>query len=625
MDDVEPPSKRAKISDLSSQTSFSEILEKMSSSVKFETDHDQVEASEDDADFSDDKLESNHDQYLDAEDLMKINFKDEFELLKVLLKKILHQKDSDYFNLELQHDATVEKLEQYEENVEAAKREINKNREVIGILEDKLQKKVKELEYKTEKISKAEPILKDLAKNAKNDKAKIAELEQKLIESDERVKQREDFIKCYKTEIQKIIATEEATKQSIKMKENEINVLKNALASKDSRISQHSEDNLKKMIDLQETINTKDMEITKLQFKNAELSKTIEESKAKTSNFFVLDKDNAESNHLENLLEDKENELKTVNNENNELLEILNKKEDEIKKLEYQNKEKLNDNKKLKSSVDKLLDKLDFNKRELDTLKRSYKSHFEALNTKYEKFVLMKQPQVSQINLVKRQQKPSSPQLNLVKQPSLSQVKQLSSPHLNVMKEPELPQVNVANQPQLPHLNMMKQLQSPHLSMMKQPSLPHLTQMKQQQQLNTPADIKKRLSSLAHLNISQKNNLQTSSTWFPPPGPITSTSITTPIKPPLPAPGISSLSLINEFMSSTLSSTSSRPSSLSLSPPGPPLPDLISNTNLQRHKLSSSLPNTSSLLSTDDEDSLPSLAEQTSLPREIPVLSGELF
>ena len=34
---------------------------------------------------SDDKLENNHDQYLDAEDLMKMNFKDEFELLKVLL------------------------------------------------------------------------------------------------------------------------------------------------------------------------------------------------------------------------------------------------------------------------------------------------------------------------------------------------------------------------------------------------------------------------------------------------------------------------------------------------------------------------------------------------------------
>ena len=399
MEDTEPPSKRTKIGDdsISESVGFDEILEicsnfinkpqtNRSSSVKMES-VDQDESSEDDVthySHDDENLESNDEQSLDTEDLMKMNIIDSFEALKNLLKKILQQKDSDYFNLELQHDATLEKLEQYEENAEAAKKEINKNREVISKLEDQLQRKMMELKDKTEKIAKAEPILKDLAKNAKSDKAKIADLELKLIASDEKVKKREDVMKLYKSEIQKIIRKEEQTKQSIMMKENEIDALKNALASKDSRISQHSEDNLKKMIDLQETINTKDMEITKLQFKNSELTKAIEDSKAKSSNFFVLDNDNPESNHLENLLEDKEKELKNVNEENNELLEILNKKEDEIKRLEYQNMEKLSDNKKLKSSVDKLLDKLDLNKKELDTIKRSYRSHFEALNSKYE-------------------------------------------------------------------------------------------------------------------------------------------------------------------------------------------------------------------------------------------------
>ena len=602
MEDTEPPSKRTKIGDdsISESVGFDEILEicsnfinkpqtNRSSSVKMES-VDQDESSEDDVThYSDDEenLESNDEQSLDTEDLMKMNIIDSFEALKNLLKKMLQQKDSDYFNLELQHDATLEKLEQYEENAEAAKKEINKNREVISKLEDQLQRKMMELKDKTEKIAKAEPILKDLAKNAKSDKAKIADLELKLIASDEKVKKREDVMKLYKSEIQKIIRKEDQTKQSIMMKENEIDALKNALASKDSRISQHSEDNLKKMIDLQETINTKDMEITKLQFKNSELTKSIEDSKAKSSNFFVLDNDNPESNHLENLLEDKEKELKNVNEENNELLEILNKKEDEIKRLEYQNMEKLSDNKKLKSSVDKLLDKLDLNKKELDTIKRSYRSHFEALNSKYEKFVSAKQknlnqPQIPLNNL--------PPKTNLTTRPS--------SPLVNFTKQLPLAQ-NMLSQP----LNMMK---PPHQPLNTPPPQP----------LNTPSDIKKRLSNLSHLNISQKMSLPPSSALFPsspfPQMPTLVRQVPMSISSGLPSPG--------------MPPTPVKPASLSLSPPGPHLPDLVSNTHLITKSSSiSSSPNTSSLLSTDDEDSLPSLAEQTRLPSEIPLLSGQLF
>ena len=595
MEDTEPPSKRTKIGDdsISESVGFDEILEICSnfinkpqtnrpSSMKMES-FDQDEASEDDAThYSDDEENegSNDEQSLDTEDLMKMNIIDSFEALKNLLKKMLQQKDSDYFNLELQHDATLEKLEQYEENAEAAKKEINKNREVISKLEDQLQRKMMELKDKTEKIAKAEPILKDLAKNAKSDKAKIADLELKLIASDEKVKKREDVMKLYKSEIQKIISNEEKTKQSIMMKENEIDALKNELASKDSRISQHSEDNLRKMIDLQETINTKDMEITKLQFKNSELTKAIEDSKAKSSNFFVLDNDNPESNHLENLLEDKEKELKNVNEENNELLEILNKKEDEIKRLEYQNMEKLSDNKKLKSSVDKLLDKLDLNKKELDTIKKSYRSHFEALNSKYEKFVSAKQQNLNQ---------PQIP-LNLPSKTILTT--RPSSPLVNFTKQLPLAQ-NMLSQP----LNMMK---PPHQLLNTPPPQP----------LNTPSDIKKRLSNLSHLNISQKMSLPPSSPF--PQMPTLVRQVPMSISSGLPSPG--------------MPPTPVKPASLSLSPPGPHLPDLVSNTHLITKSSSiSSSPNTSSLLSTDDEDSLPSLAEQTRLPSEIPVLSGQLF
>ena len=136
------------------------------------------------------------------------------------------------------------------------------------------------------------------------------------------------------------------------------------------------------------------------------------------------------------------------------------------------------------------------------------------------------------------------------------------------------------------------------------------------QPLNTPSDIKKRLSNLSHLNISQKMSLPPSSALFPsspfPKMPTLVRQVPMSISSRLPSPG--------------MPPTPVKPASLSLSPPGPHLPDLVSNTHLITKSSSiSSSANTSSLLSTDDEDSLPSLAEQTRLPSEIPVLSGQLF
>merc|ERR1719300_1933144 len=159
-----------------------------SENVNEELDDNEVETEENDGDGDGDGIDE------DAEKLLKVNIVTEFDSLKALMTQYLRKKECDYINLELEHDATLEKLEQYEENAEEVKKQLTKNRNVIDklksdneILEAQVKNFVAEngrlrLDLKTQKdrIAKSEPILKQFLKEIREKDKQIELLKNEM-------------------------------------------------------------------------------------------------------------------------------------------------------------------------------------------------------------------------------------------------------------------------------------------------------------------------------------------------------------------------------------------------------------------------------------------------------------
>ena len=308
-------------------------------------------------------------------DVLKLNFLSQFESLGNIIKNVLRKKESDYYNLELEHDATLERLEQYEENSEEAKREIVKKRNIISNLEaqlliknEKLSAAESEIQIKSDKLKRAEKVLLEYVPIANNNKVKISELEKdleltkkqleearssnggdfgkeleitkidleeanrKLTENDEKFRRVEKTLKMSSEKIKNALTVEKSLKNTIEEKDKEIQELRNELLKKSE--SENNQEHLEKMVEMQRTLILKENEITNLK----SLNKAAEEKEKNRGNFFVLN--NEESNDLSRELEERKEELDRVNEENNDLVNLLNEKETEIKVLDGKIKEK---------------------------------------------------------------------------------------------------------------------------------------------------------------------------------------------------------------------------------------------------------------------------------------------
>ena len=484
-------------------------------------------------------------------DVLKLNFLSQFESLGNIIKNVLRKKESDYYNLELEHDATLERLEQYEENSEEAKREIAKKRNIISNLEAQLL-------IKNEKLSAAESEI-----QIKSEKLKRAE--KVLLEANRKFK---------------------SLKNTIEDKDKEIQELRNELLTKSE--SENNQEHLEKMVEMQRTLILKENEITNLK----SLNKAAEEKEKNRGNFFVLN--NEESNDLSRELEERKEELDRVNEENNDLVNLLNEKETEIKLLDgkikerdeeinqkclqleekdkelseksTELKEKSSDVQRLNQLKEKMFTKLKDKGKEIEeknseiketvkekekvmnwskALKSEYKKHFEELNRRYEVVVRKTQghpavgrtaPFVPGPRLETRV--PSSAVLsNLVKPNLVLPVRPLNNTAAVVPRVPVLP-------------------------------------------TSPDTEIQSKFSKLTQVNVVTK----------PAPRPFAHVG---QVPGPAPAPG----------------PAYRPPPTPSPSPTPPP-------------------PSTRSLLSTDDEDSLPAptLLEHSLLPaQDLPVLDGPLF
>ena len=308
-------------------------------------------------------------------DVLKLNFLSQFESLGNIIKNVLRKKESDYYNLELELDATLERLEQYEENSEEAKREIVKKRNIISNLEaqlliknEKLSAAESEIQIKSDKLKRAEKVLLEYVPIANNNKVKISELEKdleltkkqleearssnggdfgkeleitkidleeanrKLTENDEKFRRVEKTLKMSSEKIKNALTVEKSLKNTIEEKDKEIQELRNELLTKSE--SENNQEHLEKMVEMQRTLILKENEITNLK----SLNKAAEEKEKNRGNFFVLN--NEESNDLSRELEERKEELDRVNEENNDLVNLLNEKETEIKVLDGKIKEK---------------------------------------------------------------------------------------------------------------------------------------------------------------------------------------------------------------------------------------------------------------------------------------------
>ena len=308
-------------------------------------------------------------------DVLKLNFLSQFESLGNIIKNVLRKKESDYYNLELEHDATLERLEQYEENSEEAKREIAKKRNIISNLEaqlliknEKLSAAESEIQIKSDKLKRAEKVLLEYVPIANNNKVKISELEKdleltkkqleearssnggdfgneleitkkeleeanrKLTENEEKLRRVEPILKMSSEKIKNALTVEKSLKTTIEEKDKEIQELRNELLTKSE--SENNQEHLEKMVEMQRTLILKENEITNLK----SLNKAAEEKEKNRGNFFVLN--NEESNDLSRELEERKEELDRVNEENNDLVNLLNEKETEIKVLDGKIKER---------------------------------------------------------------------------------------------------------------------------------------------------------------------------------------------------------------------------------------------------------------------------------------------
>jgi len=361
-----PPTKKSRL-DSDGSRSFDEILELFSSEI-FKGPKRLVSVKPE-------KIENMpHDSHNEDDETVRNNLLSQVDSLKILFSNILSQKESDYIQLDLEHGATLEMLEEHRASNEEAKRQLEKNRremlqskQNISQLEKQLENVKNELdqfkslvELKNEKLTRAEVVLKEYIPVANKNKEKICKLEKEaVVQKLEKEKLQKEF-KQVKLELKD--KTEKLEKQSVA--ELTLAMLKErnqALIEKGDQ----GQTLLRENVLMKTTIRAREAEIEKLKQK-AEKSK---------KNFFVLNND--ETNDLSVELSEKVDEVKKLNEENAEMITVLNSKEREIKDMKSKIIQR-------ESSIQKL-------HRENDESKAEFKKHFHELNRRIELHIKSKQ------------------------------------------------------------------------------------------------------------------------------------------------------------------------------------------------------------------------------------------
>ena len=214
-----PPTKKSRL-DSDGSRSFDEILELFSSEI-FKGPKRLVSVKPE-------KIENMpHDSHNEDDETVRNNLLSQVDSLKILFSNILSQKESDYIQLDLEHGATLEMLEEHRASNEEAKRQLEKNRremlqskQNISQLEKQLENVKNELdqfkslvELKNEKLTRAEVVLKEYIPVANKNKEKICKLEKEaVVQKLEKEKLQKEF-KQVKLELKD--KTEKLEKQSV--------------------------------------------------------------------------------------------------------------------------------------------------------------------------------------------------------------------------------------------------------------------------------------------------------------------------------------------------------------------------------------------------------------------------
>lgn len=369
-----PPEKRSRL-DYDGSHSFDEILELFSNEIQKGPKR-LVSVKPEKIDHT---LNESQDE---GQETVRTNLLSQLDSLKTLFSSILSQKESDYIQLDLEHSATLEMLEEHRASNEEAKRELEKNRREMSQSKQKLSNVEEQLEnvkteldqakslieLKNEKLTRAETVLKEYVPIANRNKEKISKLEKELKQAKLELKEKSEKLnKC-----EPILRETAAKIQMAKISEDELKMMKQKnqaliemLKKKEIEKGDQGQTLLRENVLMKTTIRAREAEIEKLKQK-AEKSK---------KNFFVLNND--ETNDLSVQLSDKCDEVKRLNEENAEMISVLNTKEIEIKDI----KSKI-----IQSET--MIQKLNCDN---SKLKVEFKKHFHDLNRKVELHIKSKQ------------------------------------------------------------------------------------------------------------------------------------------------------------------------------------------------------------------------------------------
>ena len=362
-----PPEKRSRL-DFDGSHSFDEILELFSSEIN--------KGPKRLVSVKPEKIEhTSGDSYKDGEEELRNILLSQLDSLRTLFSSILTQKESDYIQLDLEHGATLEMLDEHRASNEEAKRELEKNRKEMfqskkktRQLEEELEKMKAELdqsktliELKNEKLTRAETVLMEYVPIANKNKEKINKLEKELKQVKLELKDKTEKLNKCEPILRETAAKIQLAKQSeveLAMVKEKYQTLTEMLKKKETEKGDQDQTLLRENVLMKTTIRAREAEIEKLKQK-AEKSK---------KNFFVLNDD--ETNNLSVELSDKCEEVKRLNEENAEMITVLNSKEMEIKNMKSIIIQSENHISKLNCDYDKL--KVDF------------KKHFQELNRRFE-------------------------------------------------------------------------------------------------------------------------------------------------------------------------------------------------------------------------------------------------
>ena len=122
-DFTSPPEKRSRL-DFDSGHSFDEILELFSNEIH--------KGPKRLVSVKPEKIEhTSNESHSEEAETVRNNLLSQLDSLRALFSRILSQKESDYIQLDLEHSATLEMLEEHRASNEEAKRELEKNRREI--------------------------------------------------------------------------------------------------------------------------------------------------------------------------------------------------------------------------------------------------------------------------------------------------------------------------------------------------------------------------------------------------------------------------------------------------------------------------------------------------------------